>query len=58
MFFLLLFNCPFAEFYIQFLFLAERLLLAGTAVVQSSHSLRSHITLELRPHVTFGSEMK
>ncbi len=54
----LLFNCPFSEFYIKFLFPAEGLLLAGAVVGQSSHSLRSHITLKLRPDVTFGSEMK
>jgi hypothetical protein len=52
-FFKLLFNFPFAKFYIKFLFR-----LAGAVVGQSSHSLRSHITLKLRPYVTFGSEMK
>jgi hypothetical protein len=54
----LLFNCPFAEFYIKFLFPAEGLLLARAVVGQSSYGLRSHITLKLRPYVTFGSEMK
>jgi hypothetical protein len=54
----LLFNCPFAEFYIKFLYPAEGFLLAGTVVGQSSHGIRSHITLKLRPNVTFGSEMK
>jgi hypothetical protein len=54
----LLFNCPFAEFYIKFLFPAEGLLLASAVVGQPSHSLRLPIILKLRPYGTFGSEMK
>jgi hypothetical protein len=36
----------------------DGLLLAGTMAGQSSHGLRSYLTLKLIPHVTFGSEMK
>jgi hypothetical protein len=54
-FFKFLFNCPFAELYRKLFLMAERVLLAGVIVEQTSHSLRSYMALTLTSHIALGS---
>jgi hypothetical protein len=47
----------FSELYRKLFLLEEGLLLPSLVTELSSHCIRSYITLKLRPHVSFGSEI-